>query len=295
MFKPFFLSALFAASTALSFADHPDDPMTLFHFQSNLRPHGEWIVTDEGISAWRPLRVAGDWRPYMVGRWVWSPRGWYWSSREPWAWATYHYGRWHFDPLYGWVWVPGYEWAPAWVDWRYGDGCVGWAPLGYYANSFALTVRWSTPDFWWSFVDCRYMTSSSVDRFVYRVRENDRYIRRTRVIGNARRENGIVHSGGPRYSDIEHHTGREIERIDLPDRTRPDRLKESEGGRKRDERRREESIRESKHDRAREDSHVVREDRKQDVQATEGRSRGGDQSRSNRNSGSSEREKERRR
>jgi hypothetical protein len=29
----------------------------------------------------------------------------------------------------GWVWVPGYTWAPAWVSWREGDDDVGWAPL----------------------------------------------------------------------------------------------------------------------------------------------------------------------
>jgi hypothetical protein len=33
------------------------------------------------------------------------------------------------DPVYGWIWVPGDEWAPAWVSWHYGDGYVGWAPL----------------------------------------------------------------------------------------------------------------------------------------------------------------------
>jgi hypothetical protein len=30
---------------------------------------------------------------------------------------------------YGWVWVPGAEWGPAWVDWRYGGGHAGWAPM----------------------------------------------------------------------------------------------------------------------------------------------------------------------
>jgi hypothetical protein len=34
-----------------------------------------------------------------------------------------------FDESYGWVWVPGTEWAPAWVAWRYTDDYVGWAPL----------------------------------------------------------------------------------------------------------------------------------------------------------------------
>lgn len=28
-----------------------------------------------------------------------------------------------------WVWVPGYEWAPAWVSWRQTNDHVGWAPL----------------------------------------------------------------------------------------------------------------------------------------------------------------------
>jgi hypothetical protein len=33
------------------------------------------------------------------------------------------------DFRYGWVWVPGYDWAPAWVSWRHADGFAGWAPL----------------------------------------------------------------------------------------------------------------------------------------------------------------------
>jgi hypothetical protein len=52
-----------------------------------------------------------------------------WVSDEPWGWATYHYGRWANVDGTGWVWVPGYQWAPAWVSWRYGGGYAGWAPL----------------------------------------------------------------------------------------------------------------------------------------------------------------------
>ena len=40
----------------------------------------------------------------------------------------FHYGRWYRDSV-GWVWVPGYDWGPAWVCWRQGDGYCGWAPL----------------------------------------------------------------------------------------------------------------------------------------------------------------------
>src|SRR5262249_60698311 len=54
---------------------------------------------------------------------------WTWVSSESFGWATYHYGRWAYDPDYGWIWVPGSEWGPAWVDWQEGDGYVGWAAL----------------------------------------------------------------------------------------------------------------------------------------------------------------------
>jgi hypothetical protein len=97
-------------------------------YETALAPHGSWVEVDPWGSVWRPAVVA-DWRPYLYGHWVWSPYGWTWVSSEPWAW-TFHYGRWAFAPVYGWVWVPGSTWGPAWVDWYWGDGLVGWAPLG---------------------------------------------------------------------------------------------------------------------------------------------------------------------
>ena len=80
-----------------------------------------------------------NWRPYTVGHWVYTDEyGWYWHSYEPFAWAVYHYGRWGYDPSYGWFWVPGDTWAPAWVEWRYGDRYVGWAPAGpTYSGGYA--------------------------------------------------------------------------------------------------------------------------------------------------------------
>ena len=35
----------------------------------------------------------------------------------------------HMNQAYGWYWVPGYEWAPAWVAWRNNNDYYGWAPL----------------------------------------------------------------------------------------------------------------------------------------------------------------------
>ena len=104
------------------------------YFYGSLSPYGEWIEIDYDLYAWRPAYVSKRWAPYTVGRWVWTTYGWYWDSYEPFGWATYHYGRWHFDDYYGWIWIPDYEWAPAWVEWRYDDNYIGWAPLPPYAH-----------------------------------------------------------------------------------------------------------------------------------------------------------------
>ncbi len=65
-----------------------------------MHPHGYWALTDYGNT---------------------------WVSDYPWGWAAFHYGRWHFDKYYGWEWIPGHVWGPAWVSWRHGGGYYGWA------------------------------------------------------------------------------------------------------------------------------------------------------------------------
>lgn len=104
---------------------------TAFFFEA-LAPHGEWFDTDRHGFVWQPKRAVLDpeWRPYADGRWQWTEYGWTWQSQEPYGWAVYHYGRWLRHPKNGWLWIPGHEWAPAWVAWRVkGSEFVGWAPL----------------------------------------------------------------------------------------------------------------------------------------------------------------------
>ncbi len=98
-------------------------------FYTNLAPYGHWIEHGSDGWVWAPYDLASGWRPYTRGHWVMTDDGWLWVSDEPFGWATYHYGRWNYDSQYGWLWVPGYDWGPAWVAWRNGGGYIGWAPL----------------------------------------------------------------------------------------------------------------------------------------------------------------------
>lgn len=124
---------IFAAAVALVFLAEPRNTsaqeISFGAFYSSLAPYGEWVSTGGYGMCWRPAGVPADWTPYTFGHWVWTDYGWTWVSGYPWGWAPFHYGRWVLDSYYGWIWVPGYVWAPAWVQWRWGDGYCGWAPL----------------------------------------------------------------------------------------------------------------------------------------------------------------------
>jgi len=202
----------FATSDSLfahkKFSRHGSFGVSFGVFYDALSPHGEWITVGSGVYGWRPMGVAVGWRPYTVGRWCWTDDGWYWLSDEPWGWASYHYGRWTYDDYYGWIWIPGYDWAPAWVEWRYGGDYVGWAPLSPYAV-FSISwgihyrTRWNTPHHWWNFVDCGYIATPNVHRYVYRNNNNTRYIGVTRSGGSVRYNEGRIVTRGPEREYVE--------------------------------------------------------------------------------------------
>lgn len=106
-------------------------------FYDALDPHGDWDDVEGYGHVFQPREAQRDrnWRPYTDGEWVWTDRGWAWRSNEPHGWATAHYGRWVRHAREGWMWVPGSEWAPAWVSWRKNDDYIGWAPLPPEAHS----------------------------------------------------------------------------------------------------------------------------------------------------------------
>jgi len=110
----------------------PVEQVNYNYFYQTLAPYGSWIDVPAYGWCWQPTVSVVDvnWRPYCDrGRWLWSDCGWYWQSDYAWGWAPFHYGRWHCNPTYGWVWLPDTAWAPAWVTWRYSNAYCGWAPL----------------------------------------------------------------------------------------------------------------------------------------------------------------------
>jgi hypothetical protein len=135
-------------------------------FRTALEPYGEFRQHRRWGDVWMPSHVRRDWRPYTVGRWIYSnDYGWYWESdREEaeWGWVAYHYGRWVWDDDLGWIWVPGRQWGPAWVEWRHSKRHIGWAPLP--PDEIIVEVR-ENPKFW-VFVEPRNFVATRISTVV---------------------------------------------------------------------------------------------------------------------------------
>ena len=164
-------------------------------FYSYLAPHGVWMEFDDGLVVWRPTIMKRGWAPYSMGRWIWTEYGWYWDSYESFGYITYHYGRWFYDDYYGWIWIPDYDWAPAWVEWRYDDSYIGWAPLPPYAVfsvniGIHFTFNYVTPYNHWHFVNYNYLC----DPYVYNHYVGPKY--KYRVFSNTKYRNDYGYSNG---------------------------------------------------------------------------------------------------
>jgi hypothetical protein len=182
-------------------------------FYGPLGGYGTWEEIDSYGRCWRPASVAVGWQPYTEGHWVWTDVGWYWESDEPWSWACYHYGNWVRHPRYGWIWLPGTEWAPAWVSWRSGGGYIGWAPL----PPTRFSISFGAPQF--CFVETRRFHQPHRHNTV--IVNNTTIINQTTVINNSVRTETRTIDGsrqqvrvnnGPNVQEVEKASGQTVQR-----------------------------------------------------------------------------------
>ena len=170
----------------------------------------------------RQAAQARDWRPYTNGHWVYTDAGWTWISDEKFGWATYHYGRWIRLRSVGWVWVPGEQWAPAWVSWRKGGDYVGWAPLPPEAQFNRQTgIRnWADnyydigPD-QYAFVPANEFGRKLTSREIVPTERNVTIINNTINVTNIIYNNSVVVDQGPSYDDLRKQSRQPIERYRL--------------------------------------------------------------------------------
>jgi len=151
-------------------------------FRVALEPYGAWRHNRRFGDVWVPANRPRDWRPYTVGHWVYTDDyGWYWVTDDQeadWGWIAYHYGRWYRDADYGWFWIPNDVWGPAWVDWRYGDQYVGWAP----EPPDEVIVEVQDAPVYWSFVTAGDLIAPSIATVLLPFDRRAEFFRRTALV-----------------------------------------------------------------------------------------------------------------
>ena len=220
--------ALFAiAWLSLGLLRTKADDVSVEVFYNQLAPYGDWLDAGDYGYVWHPRDAGDDWRPYADGHWAYTDAGWTWLSDEPYSWAVYHYGRWTQIVDVGWVWVPGTEWGPAWVSFRYSNRHVGWAPLPPEAE-FGGEAREIGP---WSdsyydvgptdyvFVDVRNFGAPRLRDFELPLNQNVTFVGETTNMTNIRVENNVVFIGGPEFDVINRESAQKVPRLQLERRT----------------------------------------------------------------------------
>lgn len=184
---------------------YSDAQISFQTFYNELSPYGQWVEDYDYGYLWIP-HVNRNFQPYASdGYWTMTNYGNTWVSDFSWGWAPFHYGRWIQDDFLGWAWMPGYEWAPAWVSWRSGGGLYGWAPMGPRMRVNAnVHIPWPH----WTFLPQRQMYGRNMHRYYNRGNRN--YYNQTTIINNTNIYNNNTYYSGPSVQEVERSTGRRV-------------------------------------------------------------------------------------
>jgi hypothetical protein len=197
--------------------------VSINYFYDNLNGGNWYEVADYGY-VWQPdVATNTTWRPYTDGYWAYTDVGWTWVSYEDFGWATYHYGRWARLDDYGWVWIPGYEWGPAWVSWRTGGDYVGWAPLPpaggrevVYESQpidYRVDAEYDIGPAYYNFIDVRYIGEPVLRDRIFDYNQNVAYVDRSVNVTNITYNNGMFYNYGPDYATVSAYSIRPIQRL----------------------------------------------------------------------------------
>ncbi|MBC7554121.1 MAG: hypothetical protein H7257_09085 [Taibaiella sp.] len=175
-------------------------------FYDLLAPYGQWIEDAKLGYVWSP-DVDNDFRPYYTnGHWSLTDYGNTWISDYQWGWACFHYGRWTYDSYYGWLWLPGNNWGPAWVSWRKGSGYYCWAPLSpdYEVTTDATVLKeYHCPKDWWIYIPSQYIYSGNYYRYLYGPVGGSSKLKNTTTADNVYVNDEIRYVYGPTAKQVE--------------------------------------------------------------------------------------------
>jgi hypothetical protein len=211
-----------ACSENISPSYGPGEPVDYPVFYNQLAPYGTWMDYAPYGSVWRPT-VAVGFSPYLTnGYWFYSTYGWTWYSYYSWGWAPFHYGRWHFDVAFGWLWIPDTVWGPGWVAWRTGGGYCGWAPLGPNISvNVIVTGGHTIVHDHWIFVREKDFNDHHIEHHRVDRSMNGSLIERSNIVKTTRGEKTSIYQPGPDREEWQRSSGKTVTPVEIRKSNRP--------------------------------------------------------------------------
>jgi hypothetical protein len=226
-FSIIFLIAEILTAVPVKTFSQSQDAVSIEVFYKALSPYGKWLYDKTHGYVWTP-NVDSKFRPYYTnGYWAMTEHGCTWVSNYAWGWAPFHYGRWVYDSFYRWVWVPGSQWASAWVVWRSNGDFYGWVPITPGTEtSAAMGTSYYVPNDWWVFIRHKYLLSRDFQSRVEPARNNTDNLKKTSSNSNVRTGDTYEsrYPSGPEAGAFARATGQQItvygiKKLDKPAKT----------------------------------------------------------------------------
>ncbi len=199
--------------------------MDFSYIYNYLAPYGNWINLEPYGYVWTPRNMGYRWQPYRDGHWVLTDDGWAWISHEEWGSIPFHYGRWGYDSYFGWFWVPGTIWGPAWVSWRWNDQYVGWAPLPpgveFHSGMDFTSLSFKIPKRFWIFLQAPHFLDRDIYRYTLPYERNVTIINFTTIRNNIHFRNNRIINEGIGIDHVRRVTGRAVPRYTVRDVRNP--------------------------------------------------------------------------
>ncbi|NTW33662.1 MAG: hypothetical protein HGB12_13760, partial [Bacteroidetes bacterium] len=114
--------------------------------------------------------------------------------------------------IYGWEWIPGYDWAPAWVYWGQYNNYYGWAPMPPNAG-----YGYQPPMNQWCFVPQQNINQVNIVNNNTTIINNNTTVNNITIINNTNTYNNQIYQSGPKKEDVEKVTGLKVPEVVVND------------------------------------------------------------------------------
>ena len=121
------------------------------------------------------------------------------------------------------MWIPGNEWAPAWVSWRGSGEYYGWAPLGPQVSVNVALSSYNPPPNYWNFVPRQYIGNPGWHNYYVNENRNVTIISNTTIINNysGTDRNRYAYAPGPDPNEVRRVSGNNFSTVQLREANTP--------------------------------------------------------------------------